>query len=286
MCLSLMLSLGACGKKETEITELSFSSAIDLATIRSLNGKTVSVTGYMATLSPISGKFMYLMNMPYQSCPFCLPNTSQLNNTMAVYAPQGKTFEFTDQAIRVTGTMEVGSFKDEYSYEYNYRLVDATYEIISLSTVSEEYALWSSLAADGVVGDINAMFDYVFFLCAWPDYQGKDVSGNVFYFYVGDVDNCLNGTGMMDYSANAAQDYFDNLVARVRAVSSDQLNDIIEIIRSAQQVEKKARQALTDGAYTYDETEDKFTLVDGEQLIAEFYDSYYAFSDWLARWKL
>ena len=68
---------------------LSFSQANSVEAMQKLDGKQVNIIGYMSTLSPINGSFMYLMNLPYQSCPFCVPNTTQLSNTMAVYAKTG-----------------------------------------------------------------------------------------------------------------------------------------------------------------------------------------------------
>ena len=40
---------------------------------------------------------------------------------------------------------------DEYGYVYNYRIVDASYETVDLATVSENYALWQTIASDGIV---------------------------------------------------------------------------------------------------------------------------------------
>ena len=105
---------------------LSFSQAQSIEEMEKLDGKEVTIIGYMSTLSPISGEFMYLMNLPYQSCPFCVPNTTQLANTMAVYAKSADGFEFTDRAIQVTGVLEFGDYTDEFGYEYNYRIKDAT----------------------------------------------------------------------------------------------------------------------------------------------------------------
>ena len=167
----LIVSLSACQKEKADenASILRFSDAVSLEKIKSLDNKQVSIIGYMATMSPISGKFMYLMNMPYQSCPFCLPNTTQLSNTMAVYAPDGKTFEYTDQAIRVTGTMKMEDVRDEFGYTYNYRIVNAAYETVDLSQLSEEYALWTQIASDGLVKEIDDMFNYVHFLSQWTD---------------------------------------------------------------------------------------------------------------------
>ena len=296
LVLSMAFLMCACGSGaaiqtgEDGVTEFSFSSSINYDTIKSLNGKKVRIVGYMATLSPISGKYMYLMNMPYQSCPFCLPNTQQLSNTMAVYAPKGKTFEFTDQAIRVTGTLETGRFQDEYSYEYNYRIADASYEIVDLSELSDEYALWYSIAGDGIVADINAMFDCIYFLCQWPDYTGYYVDQNGerqdFFFYPGDASNCLDGSGMMDYSMYVKDGYYDDVIRRIRAISETELEDLVKIIQNAKSLAERALADLNAGAYTYDEAADKFTLNQQEELYNAFYDVYTPFSEWLARWEM
>ena len=294
LVLALSFSLTGCGAEKKDnssnITSISFSDAISLERIQELNGQKVSIVGYMATMSPISGKYMYLMNMPYQSCPFCLPNTTQLSNTMAVYAPEGKTFEYTDQAIRITGTMLVEDMVDEFGYAYNYRIADAAYEVVDLSTISAEYALWQAIASDGVVAELNAMFDYLFFLCQWTEYQGSyvDESGAAveFFMYPGDVEQYLTDESAYGYADKYAASYFPGLIARIRAISADGLEDLVAIVEAAQQQADIALAELNSGAYTYDEAADKFTLDKSDELYAQFYEVYYRFSDWLTRWEL
>lgn len=285
-------ALAACGGNKAEASEtiLTFAESASIKTIESLNGKKVKLTGYMATLSPLSGEYIYLMNLPYQSCPFCIPNTQQLSNTMAVYAPSGKKFTFTDQPIVVNGRMELGNFTDEYGYEYNYRIVDATYQKVDLSSVSEDYALYQSLASDGVTADVNAMFDYLMFICSWPDYQGSYIDENgervSYYLYAGDVQNTLNDEGAYGYATQSSADYFPSLIKRVQAVSSTKLKDLTDIIAAAQVLEQKARADLDNGNYTYDEAADKFTLNNAAELDAEFYEIYGQFSEWLNQYQL
>lgn len=292
LLLALTLCLTACGgtKNSAETTSISFGDAVDFDSIKKLDGQSVSIIGYMATLSPISGKFIYLMNMPYQSCPFCLPNTSQLSNTMAVYAPNGKTFDYTDQAIRVIGTMVVDDQVDEYGYEYNYHIADASYEIVDLAEISEEYMLWQAIASDEIVSEINSMFDYLYFLCQWTEYQGSYVDENgetvSYYLYPGDAMNYLQDTGVYGYGDKYADDYFPNLIARIHAISPDGLEDLVGIVEAAQQQANVALAALTNGDFVYDELADKYILNDSDALYEQFYDVYYQFSDWLARWEV
>ena len=291
--LILMLCLTACGagsSKNEPAAELRFSDSVNLERIEELSGKKVTIIGYMATMSPISGKYMYLMNMPYQSCPFCVPNTTQLANTMAVYAPEGKTFDYTDQAIRVTGTMTIEDCVDEFGYAYGYRISDASYEVVDLSTVSGEYALWQAIATDGIVGEMNSMFDYLHFICQWTEYEGSytDENGETvsFFMYPGDVTQYLADEGPYGYADKYAAGYFPSLISRIRAISADQLEDLVAIVEESKTVADAALSDLDAEEYTYDEEADRFTLNNSDALYQKWYDVYLKFSEWMARWEL
>ena len=286
----LLAGCSGAAPGEEGATALKFTDAVSLETLTALDGKTVSIVGYMATLSPLSGKFLYLMNMPYQSCPFCVPNTAQLANTMAVYAPEGQTFGYTDQAIRVTGTLRIEDYTDEYGYVYNYRIADASYEIVDLAALSEDYALWQSIASDGVVAEINSMFDYLHFLCQWTEYQSgytdDDGSEVVYFLYPGDVEMYLQDTGPYGYAQEAGEDYFPGLIERIRAISANDLEDLVTIVESAQQVAATALSELRAGNYTYDSAADKYALQKNEELYNAWYDAYSQFALWLAKWEI
>ena len=286
----LAIALSGCGSDGAEAQKLSFAESASIETITALDGKAVTLTGYMATLSPLSGEYIYLMNLPYQSCPFCVPNTQQLANTMAVYAARGSTFAYTDRPVRITGRMELGDFTDEYGYTYNYRIVDARYETVDLSGLSAEYAMYQSLAEDGVIADVNAMFDYLLFVCQWTEYQGgyTDENGQQisYFLYPGDAENALADDSGYGYAAEAAEDYFPGLIARVRAVGGDSLSELVEILSDAQALEQTARQALADKRYTYDADADKYTLDDDQLLYDRFYEVYGRFSQWLTQYEL
>lgn len=293
LLLVLALSLSACGggtSSAQAAEKISFSQTLDIASIEALEGKTVEIIGYMATISPLDGRYIYLMNMPYQSCPFCVPNTTQLANTMAVFAPSGKSFDFTDRAIRVTGKIELGEYTDDFGYQYNYRIVDASYEEVDMSQISEEYALWQSLAADGVVAEINSMFDYLYFICQWTEIQAtftfEDGSTASDYLYPGDVENYLQDTSVGGYADKAQEGYFDGLIARVRAISETELEDLVAILEQAEAAASYAREELKKGNFSYDEQAGKYVLTNAQELYDRFYEPYLAFSEWLARWEM
>ena len=282
--------LAGCGSSSAEPARLTFAESTSIDTIRSLNGQQVVITGYMATLSPLSGEYIYLMNLPYQSCPFCVPNTQQLSNTMAVYAAKGSKFTFTDRPIRVTGTMKLDDTTDEYGYQYNYRIVNARYEVVDLKDVSEEYALYASLAEDGVTADINAMFDYLMFVCDWPDYyvHYTDDAGNYvsYYLYPGDVENMLAAEAPDGYAFQQRDDYFPSLIRRVEAVDAQRLSDLTQVLVDASILRAYALQQLSEGAYTYDQAADKYTLLQAEDLQKQFNAIYQRFIDWLNKYEL
>ena len=281
--------LAGCGGGGAEAQKLSFAESASLETLTALDGKAVTLTGYMATLSPLSGDYIYLMNLPYQSCPFCVPNTQQLANTMAVYAAGGSKFTYTDRPVQITGRLELGDFTDEYGYTYNYRIVDAKYEAVDLSGLSDDYALYQSLAEDGVIADVNAMFDYLLFVCQWTEYQGgyTDENGQeiVYYLYPGDVENALADDSGYGYATEASADYYPGLIARVKAVGSG-LDDLVAILEDAQALEQRARDDLAQKRYVYDEANDKYTLDNGAELSDQFYEVYGRFSQWLTRYQL
>ena len=291
VCIALLAT--GCGGKEAssaEVTKLSFADSASLDTLKALDGKNVTITGYMAILSPLNGEYIYLMNMPYQSCPFCVPNTNQLSNTMAVYASSGSKFEFTDRPVQINGTMRVADRVDDYGYSYNYYIDDASYTAVDLSSVSQEYALYQSLAEDGVIADVNAMFDYLMFVCQWTEYTSSytDESGAeiTYYLYPGDTTSILESDGLYGYATQSSPDYFPGLISRVNAISSTGLTELTDIISDAQTVEQYARGELESGNYTYDEAADKYTLTNSEDLYNQFYEVYLAFSNWLTQYEL
>ena len=291
ICIALLATgCGSTKASSSEATKLSFADSASLDTLKALDGKSVTITGYMATLSPLSGEYIYLMNMPYQSCPFCVPNTNQLSNTMAVYAASGSKFEFTDRPVQISGVMRVADRVDDYGYSYNYYIDNASYTAVDLSSVSQEYALYQSLAEDGVIADVNAMFDYLMFVCQWTEYTSgyTDENGQeiTYYLYPGDVTDILESDGLYGYATQSSPDYFPGLISRVNAVSSTGLTELTDIISSAQAVEQYARAELESGNYTYDEAADKYTLTNDEELYNRFYEVYAAFSTWLTQYEL
>lgn len=296
-CLVLTLSLllvllPGCQKDPGTSQMLSFSQAQSIAEMEKLNGKQVSIIGYMSTLSPVSGKFMYLMNLPYQSCPFCIPNTTQLSNTMAVYAKDADGFEFTDRAIQVTGILEFGDFTDDFGYVYSYRIVDASYTVLDTSNMSRELQLWQQLASTDVVSEIYTMFEYVNFLCYWPTYTAT-FSGASDYLYPTDALYFIETDGAQ-YHYGFQKGYFDNIMATIRSVDPTAFADLVRVVADAQALANKAYAELKAENYTpgteystvFGDGRTQYRLTAASELEAEMERVYLSFSSWLSGWEL
>ena len=307
LCLLLIFCATACDKTPAnagEAHKLSFKSATSYEDLKSMDGQTVTINGYMATSSPVDGGYIFLMNLPYQSCPFCVPNTSQLSNTMAVYAAEGDSFAYTTQAIKVVGTLEVAEkedepFTDKYGYEFNFKIVDATYTILKSEELSENMALWQKIANSEVISSIYAMYDYLNFVCCWNTYfvnsyvneAGETVPG--YFLYDTDALYFLKTDGAQ-WNYGYKEGYFENLIAQVRAVDPTAFEDLVANIQRAQALAEKAIAELDAGNYTYEiqyvekfGTQDRiYTLNIGEELTAEMQAIYLEFEQWLAGWEM
>lgn len=293
-CLVLFV-FASCGNNDGgEITgnTLSFSQANSVEDMQKLDGKQVNIIGYMSTLSPINGSFMYLMNLPYQSCPFCVPNTTQLSNTMAVYAKSGDTFEFTDRAIKVTGTLEFGEYTDEYGYEYGYRIIDATYTEVDTSEMSDKMKLWQQLASTDVISDVYNMYEYVNFLCFWPTYTAEFENGKD-YLFPTDALHFIETEGAQ-YNYGYADGYFDSMINTIEEVSTTDFITLVENIKKAKSLAErafadlKAEEYATTAEYSgsFGDGRRQYKMNNADAYEKEMETIYREFAEWLAEWEI
>ncbi len=293
--LMLLFVFASCGKdssSELPSNTLSFSQANSVKEMKKLDGQVVEIIGYMSTLSPINGSFIYLMNLPYQSCPFCVPNTTQLSNTIAVYAKSSDSFEFTDRAIKVSGTLEFGDYTDEYGYEYSYRIKDATYSEVDTSQLSEKLQLWQQLASTDVISDVYNMYDYVNFLCFWPTYTVDFESGKD-YLYPNDALHFVTQDGAQ-FNYGYAEDYFDKMIATVEQVNKTEFSDLVANIRKAQSLAQTALTALNNGEYistteystAFNDGRTQYKMNDADSYDKQLNEIYSEFAQWLAEWEI
>ena len=294
-CLAVFV-FASCGNDNggDEIIDntLSFSQGNSVEAMQKLDGQQVNIIGYMSTLSPINGSFMYLMNLPYQSCPFCVPNTTQLSNTMAVYAKNGDSFGFTDRAIKVTGTLEFGDYTDEYGYEYGYRITDATYTEVDTSEMSDKMKLWQQLASTNVISDVYNMYEYVNFLCFWPTYTAEFESGKD-YLYPTDAINFIETEGAQ-FNYGYAEGYFDSMIKTIEEVSTTDFITLVENIKKAKSLAErafadlKAEEYATTPEYSgsFGDGRSQYKMNNADTYEKEMEAIYREFAEWLAEWEI
>ena len=302
LCLvALSLTFSACGDEEDDYTKLSFKSTLKYDYLSELNDEKVTINGYIATSSPPNGSFIFLMNMPYQSCPFCKPNTTELSNTIEVYPKDGEKFSYTASAVKVKGTLKVAPegqpFTDPYGYTFSFKIVDAEYEVLTSEEMGENFGLWEKFSKSGVVDKIYQMQNYVDFLCRWNEYyvnpytgsDGKTYGG--FYLYDSDAKRALE-SGDKKYGTDP--EYFNNLVKEIEAIDPSAFKDLVANIRQAEALAKIAYDKLYNGEYTkeykYAERFDKYdyiyTITGGDELKSQCEEMYIGFESWLADWEL
>jgi hypothetical protein len=77
-----------------------------------LAGKKVGIKGYMTEITPLEYGYVYLVPTAGAACPFCSSDNPEYIEAIAVYPPDGKTLEFTEQGLWAYGTLEVGEEVD------------------------------------------------------------------------------------------------------------------------------------------------------------------------------
>ena len=304
VCTSFVACKNEDGLDLSNAVKLSFKAASGYDYLKSLDGQTVTINGYIATSSPVDGSFIFLMNLPYQSCPFCVPNTSQLSNTVEIYPKKGESFSYTSQAIRAVGKLKVAKnenepFTDKYGYEFNFKIIDATYTIIKAEELSADIALWQKIANTDVVNDIYEMYDYVNFLCAWNTYyvnsytneKGESVPG--YYLYPTDAEKFIYTDGAQ-YNYGYKEGYFESIIAKIESVDKTAFTDLVANIRKAEALADDALSELESKSYTseykyvemFGTRDYVYTLNNGKELQSRMNDVYSEFSNWLGSWEM
>lgn len=98
----------------------------DLA--RSMQGKRLSVIGFMAPPLKAESRFFVLTKLPMEVCPFCDNAADWPDNILGVYTKRVVEVIPFNRRIEARGVLELGSYTDpETGFVSLVRLVDATY---------------------------------------------------------------------------------------------------------------------------------------------------------------
>lgn len=291
----ILTLLCGCGGKESRNAgseapvRLRFRDCMDETILEALDGKTVTASGYLSQMYPKGGGYVYLMSMPGLSAPFCVPNSNQLVNSIAVSAPKGRSIDFTEGAVRITGTLEFGEKTDDSDYCSSFRIVNAAVEKIEPDPGDAFYDLMLAVANDGIAEEMNAMLNYLHFICQWSHYRSYYTDSNgetvLINLYPGDVEDILSDSSENGYGDMCTESYFDDLLALIDSASSTKLQDLKEIVRMAKELETEALQDLSERACTYDKETDAYIQTKDKQLYDYWNRLYLRFSGWLSAWE-
>ena len=118
----------ACAADELKFTEL-YTTGVELTPkAKSLAGKDVTMTGFMAPPLKAEADFFVLTRVPMAVCPFCDSQMDWPDDIVLVMLDDTVTFMPFNRRITVTGRLEVGFVKDaETGFVSFVRLIGASY---------------------------------------------------------------------------------------------------------------------------------------------------------------
>lgn len=99
--------------------------------VKQLNGKPVTMRGFMAPPLKAEANFFVLTEVPVALCPFCDSDADWPSDIVVIYFDRAQTFEQANGMIEVSGTLEVGSWTDpETGFVSLLRIVGAQFRRI------------------------------------------------------------------------------------------------------------------------------------------------------------
>ena len=188
---------------------------------------------------------------------------------------------------------------DLYASEFNYKIIDATYEILKSEEMSADLALWQKIAESDIIIDIYQMYDFVKFTCSWNEYfvnSYTDAEGVVhtgYYLYASAAEYYLFTEGAQ-WNFGTKENYFTDIIDKIQKIDETAFQDLVENVQQAEMLANKAMTELKNGNYTYEiryvekfGKEDRiYTLDIGEELLEEMNLLYRGFSNWLGSWEM
>ncbi len=196
----ILLLIAGCSQEETgknesamsdKIVNIQFGELMDQnynisRRVQELDGKKVSMTGFMAMQSPLDGSFIYLTNAPLVSCPYCIPGTSTPIYAIPVIAAPDKPITYTEQPVTITGVLEVTDKTDQLGYTTPFRINVESLSIADAAQMPQPLQEYAMLASDGVTIDILLVLDQ---LVAYTCYDLSELNpGMVFVIDLEQID--------------------------------------------------------------------------------------------------
>lgn len=142
----------------SEMYDITETSKDISKTYKNFDGKKVELTGYMAVQSPLDGSFLYLVNQPYVSCPFCAIGDITKLEIIPVYNADGSKVKYTENGVTIFGTLEVSEKVDSLDYTTQCRIyADRITEITPENVDTELQSYYETLSQGGMIIDIQQL---------------------------------------------------------------------------------------------------------------------------------
>lgn len=128
------------------------------AIYKSFDGKEVSITGYMAVQSPLDESFIYLVNQPYVSCPFCTIGDITKLEIIPIYMADGSTIKYSETGVTIKGKLEIAEKTDSLEYVTQCRIYADSVSNISDENVDQALqTYYANLSQGGMIIDIQTL---------------------------------------------------------------------------------------------------------------------------------
>lgn len=202
----LVFVLTACNSNvdSTEYSKIKFSEMYETINsekniseiYKNLDGKEVEMNGYMAVQSPLDESYIYLVNQPYVSCPFCAIGDITKLEIIPVYMADNSSIKYTENGVTIKGKLEVGEKTDALEYTTQCRIyADSVEEIKETNVDTELQTYYANLSEAGMIIDIQTLqmnIEYATkdeYLVDFGTTKAEKYDGVVQYY----------GTGISDY---------------------------------------------------------------------------------------
>lgn len=230
--LLMIITLVGCSNNTSnnnEVFRIKFKNLVALKDLEKYKDKTVEAIGFLSPITAYDESFTYLMNLPFQTCPYCNPSDTKITNTLAIFAKQGEKIKYTDAAVVVRGTLKLEDYTDEYGYQYNYRLVDVTITPANSDEVGEKIALYNEIADKNI---LSSIMDVLY-----------SVDDNVFH----DVYVETYGQDYDRYAVDTTA--LDTAISELESMNKSDFKVLLDVAKSIKEIATELNKAVESNNY-------------------------------------
>lgn len=154
----IICTISGCSKKPP--TELKFNSGLTSKELYKLNGKQVTINGFLAAVdtNKLSG---YLVPSPYSTHVDFEENAYEIIDCIMFTMPEQTSYEVTDLPITLSGIFKVEDYTDSMGYKAHMYISDASVKLYE-STEITDITVYSELAKGKFVQLFDAYMSEVY----------------------------------------------------------------------------------------------------------------------------